>query len=272
MTNILRRVGGLVLAGLMALAGTAAAISAPPAFSGAVEVVEAAPQSTNPDDYPVPVTEAPFGLAQSERVDEGFFDDAVFVGDSISLKLMRYVMAQRKERADFLGEAQFLTSGSLGSANALWEVSSESVHPSYRGTKMLLEDAIAKMGARKVYIMLGMNDVALYGIQSSVENMGKLLRRIQEKSPGVTIYVQSATPRIARVTNKPTNRQIFDYNLALARFCEENGYPFVDVAYAFRDQAGNLPDEYCSDAQIMGMHFTDAACLAWIEFLATHTG
>ena len=43
-----------------------------------------------------------------------FFDDAVFVGDSVSLKLNLYVSAQRKSDSAFMGTAQFLTPGSYG--------------------------------------------------------------------------------------------------------------------------------------------------------------
>ena len=90
-----------------------------------------------------------------------FFDDTVFVGDSVSLKLNLYVSAQRKTDSTFMGTAQFLTPGSYGTGNELKELGSEnSVHPSYNGTEMYLADAIEAMGAKKVFIMLGMNDIA----------------------------------------------------------------------------------------------------------------
>lgn len=68
-----------------------------------------------------------------------FFDDAVFVGDSVSLKLNLYVSAQRKNDNAFMGTAQFLTPGSYGTGNELKELgSNNSVHPSYNGTEMYL--------------------------------------------------------------------------------------------------------------------------------------
>lgn len=227
--------------------------------------------STDPADYELPVCEASFGLQQREAVEHSYFDDAVFIGDSISLKLYYYVKAQRKVNADFLGKAQFLVAGSLGSGNALWEVSSESVHPSYRGTKMLLEDSVAAVGAKKVYIMLGINDVTMYGVDGAVENMQTLIERILQKSPEAEIFVQSATPRIAAMKNKPTNEKLFEYDLKLYEMCVAQGWHFVDVASVMRDEKGNLPDAYCSDAPTMGMHFTDEACQVWVDFLLTHT-
>ncbi len=241
-----------------------------PAMAAAEETVSII--STNPADYPLLKADFEFGIQAGEAVEHEYFDDAVFIGDSISLKLYHYTKQQRQEDEDFLGKAKFLVAGSLGSGNALWKISAESVHPSYQGTKMLLEDAVDAMDAKKVYIMLGINDVALYGIDGSVENMDILIGRILEKSPDAEIYVQSATPRIAAVKSKPTNRMLFEYDLKLYELCVERGWHFVDVASVMRDANGNLYDEYCSDAPTMGMHFTNAACELWVEYLLTHTG
>lgn len=203
-----------------------------------------------------------------EMVDWSWFDDAVFVGDSISLKLTGYVTKMRQSQSNYLGKAQFLTAGSLGSGNALWEVSSESVHPLYQGTKMRLEDSIQLCGAKKLYILLGMNDVGMYGVDGSVANMETLLKLIQEKSPDLEIFVQSATPihkgNELKVLN---NANLLLYNQGLQEMCQRNSWHYVDVASVLTDADGYLPDDYCSDASGMGMHFTDKACEIWVDYL-----
>ena len=224
----------------------------------------------DPEDYPKPVTHRPLGLEEGEPVADRYFNDAVFIGDSITLKLQRYVTERRNAGDECLGRAKFLTAGSLGSGNAMWAVSSDSVHPSYQGEKMRIEKAIELMDAQKVYIMLGMNDVAYYGVEESVENMKALVGLILEKQPGAEIFIQSATPRISKMTSKPTNRMLFDYDILLYNACVENGWHFVDVAYVMRDENGYLYDAYCSDPEDMGMHFTDEGCVAWIDYLETH--
>ncbi len=84
-----------------------------------------------------------------------------------------------------MGTAQFLTPGSYGTGNELKELGSDnSVHPSYNGTEMYLSDAIEAMGAKKVFIMLGMNDIAVYGNDGAVKNMETVLAQIKEKNPG----------------------------------------------------------------------------------------
>lgn len=211
-----------------------------------------------------------YGLVDaSEAVDKTYFDDVAFVGDSVSLKLSYYAMASGE-----LGDAQFFTAGSLGCANALWEVSDKSVHPSYQGTKMRVEDCIANSGAKKVYIMLGMNDIGLYGIDATIENYTTLIGKIKEKSPDVTIVVQSMTPMTSTsniVGKNLNNDNIKTYNERLLELCEEQEWYFVDVASAMYDASGAaLKVEYCSDANEMGVHFTEEGCKAWVEYLVTH--
>ena len=184
----------------------------------------------DPEDYPKPVTHRPLGLEECEPVSGKYFNDAVFIGDSITLKLQRYVTEQRNAGNECLGRAKFLTAGSLGSGNALWDVSKDSVHPSYQGEKMRIEKAVELMDAQKVYIMLGMNDVAYYGIVESIENMKQLVALILERQPTAEIFIQSATPRIAASHSKPTNRMLFDYDILLYNASVENGWHVVDVA------------------------------------------
>lgn len=208
-------------------------------------------------------------VGESAAVDASYFDDAAFVGDSVSLKLSYYAVN------GCLGNAQFFTAGSLGSANALWEVSDESVHPSYQGQKMLVEDCIANSGAKKVYIMLGMNDLGLYGLEDTVKNFETLVDRILEKSPSVQIVVQSMTPMTSTSTiigENLNNDNIKIYNQRLCDLCTEKGWAFVDVASVMYDAEGeNLNRDYCSDPDQLGVHFTEEGCQKWVDYLSTHT-
>ncbi len=218
-------------------------------------------------------TDRPLGIDLSERVEDSYFDDAVFIGDSVTIKLKHYVIDSQNAGGAVLGKCKFLTMGSMGSGNALEKVTSDSIHPSYQGQKMRLEDSVAAMGAKKVYIMLGMNDVALYGTTGAAENLMTLVELIREKSPNALIFIETATPRIRSVNKKPGNKALFEYDLELYRLYREKKLPGVyllDIAWIMRDRDGYLPDQYCSDPEDMGLHFSDEACVAWVEYLYTH--
>ena len=213
-------------------------------------------------------------LPESPRVEDSYFDDAVFIGDSVSLKLNLYVTKSRQNNSTLLGKAQFLTAGSMGSGNALQDVSDDSIHPLYNGQKMSLADAVAASGAKKVYIMLGMNDLAVYGVDGAAANMETLLKGILEKTPDAQIFVQTATPLVKAKnieTNKLNNANMRLYNEKLAEVCAANGWYLVDVCSAVQDSEGNLTLSYCSDPDDMGIHFTDEGCDVWINYLYTHT-
>jgi len=231
------------------------------------------PDDEIPDDPPPP----PFGrVAESERAPDSYFDDAVFIGDSVSIMLQYNAMKIRKDDPTYLGEAQFLTAGSFSYSNALAGISEKSVHPTYQGEKHYIEDSIAKMGAKKVYIMLGMNEIAHYNYDKTFENLAEVVRRILAKSPDVTLFFQSVTPRMENSQGNSLNNDIIHgYNKLLEKYCEDNGYYYLDIASAVADADGHLQSQYCSDpiggGNGMGIHFTYAACEAWTEYLYTHT-
>lgn len=240
-------------------------VTSAPASTG--EVSENETDEPDAPDAPSISVEVPEG---HDPVAASYFDDAAFVGDSVSLKLSYYAMSTGK-----LGNAQFFTSGSLGANNALWEVSDESVHPSYRGEKMLIEDCIKNSGAKKVYLMLGMNDLGLYGIEDTLVAYNTLINNILHKSPDVQIVIQSMTPMTytSNIYGSSLNNDVIrEYNSRLKSYCSEKGYGFADVATVMYDENGqHLNRAYCSDPDDMGVHFTEAGCDAWIDFLYTHT-
>ena len=215
------------------------------------------------------------GLPGNLRVEDSFFNDTVFVGDSVTRKLELYVRNQRKKNPVLLGDARFFSIPSLGSGNLQKPVSRKSAHPKLNGQKMLLEDAVVACKAKKLYIMLGMNDIAIYGIQGSVDNMMTLIGKVRERTPGVEIYVESVTPRVRGKDQKTLNNaNIERYNRLLCETIEKSGLPnlwFVDVASVLRGEDGTLPRKYCSDPGVQGIHFTDAACEIWLDYLYTHT-
>lgn len=235
-------------------------------------VPETEPAVTGAPCEPIPFTPQPMvgAVPESGRVDPSYFNDCVFIGDSVSLKLKMYCAA-----TGALGASQFLAAGSLSSVNALWEVSDSSVHPYYNGVKMKLEDSVPKTGAKKMYIMLGMNEIGSYGIDSAIANITTLIDRIQASAGGIHVYIQSMTPIAKRSTLLnpnglcPANIQL--YNQRLLALCQSRGWSFVDVASVMYDENGYLKESYCSDLDSMGIHFTNEGCAAWVEYLYTHT-
>ncbi len=194
-----------------------------------------------------------------------WFDNSVFVGDSVTLKLSYYCAS----KPEVLGSAEFFCAGSLGYNNALWAIDDPiAVHPYYKGEVHLAEDCASVTGKYNVFIMLGMNDIGLYGVDGAMDSCKKLVSNILEKTPDAKIYLQSVTPMIEKAqVSSFNNTLVKEFNGKLQAYCEESHYKYLDVFSALADDKGNLPLEYCSDPDDMGLHFTDTACQIWADYL-----
>ena len=142
----------------------------------------------------------------------GFFNDAVFVGDSISQTLF-----QQATMYGELGSAQFLVRGGVSIFGFV--IDHNGVY--YRGSEMKVEDAIAAIGAKKVFILLGQNDLSYRSIDETMESWVLFLDAIKEKNPGIEIYLQSCVPEWhPGVLRHDKNEMIDQHNIQLNAFAE----------------------------------------------------
>ena len=201
--------------------------------------------------------EKPAVLREEERIPLDFFADAVILGDSISHILETYCY----DSGD-LGEVMFLCPNSYSVHNAV----SGQLQVWIQGRAHSVEDAIALTGARKVFIMLGVNDVAREGgVPGTMELWQIMLDRIREKSPDVTFYIESCFPVYRYAEYLPDGNGVIDgYNEQLRQFCEDNDCVYVDIAHFFKDEFNALADIYCSDQYV---HITNEAAALWASLL-----
>ncbi len=210
---------------------------------------------------------APTTTTKFIPVVDSFFNDALFVGDSVSLKLKLYCLKQNNNGNYPLGHATFFTAGSYGWNNSLWDPSrSDSVHPLINGRKMKIADAVVASKAKKVFIMLGINDIGPYGPDGTLSAAKTVINDILKKAPNTKIYIQSVTPIYPGCERGGINNSnVKKLNEKLKKYCKDNGYVYLDI---WSQMGGDsLLRDYCSDPNGMGIHFTDTACKKWITYL-----
>ena len=214
-------------------------------------------QPTEPTTQPTQPTEptVPFD-------EEKFFSESVFIGDSVTLGLQNY--CGRNKSA--LHGAKILCAGSYAVRFAIANPNTAEITIKYQGNKVRPEDALAAIGAKRVFIMLGLNDIGLLGIDKTITNWGTLVKNIRAKCPDIEIYIQSGTP-LYKGKGSLNNTNMDKYNGKLQQFCKDNGCFFVNVAEALKDSQGALQKQYCSDEYC---HLTDAGVKAWIAYLKAY--
>lgn len=205
----------------------------------------------------------------SDPVDASWFDDAAFVGDSVSVTLANY-----NSSYGTLGNAKFFCSVSLSQTNALSYQAGNTHLPEYpagSGQHPRIEDGIAASGAKKVYLMLGMNCIAS-GVDRVSQDLVTLVSKIQEKSPGIAVLIESVTPMTAdspRADGSLNNFTIQEFNEKMKTICQEKQWYYVNVAEAVTGDQGALKAEYSGD-KAMGIHFNYDGAAVWANYLLTH--
>ena len=198
------------------------------------------------------------------QVDAGqiadYFKDSVFIGDSVMMGYRNYSMRVNDAA---VGNMKFLVAGSYGAHEALQPVGGGSLHPLYQGKQHPVWESVQLMGAKKVFIDFGLNDLAVG--DDTVECFDTVNSYINELSPDAGINVISMTYVAAGAgKRKLNNTNIRAFNARMQALCAERGWGFVNIADALADSNGDLAARYCSDNYV---HETYEAYAVWTEVL-----
>ena len=203
------------------------------------------------------------GLSRQEA--EAWFADAVFIGDSVTLGWKNYNNNKLASDPAFFGETHFLCEGSYGAGHALEPVSASSMHPVYQGEQHQIWDSIKLMGVKKVFMCFGLNDIAIYGVEGTVTNFGKVCDKILENVPDAKIYIIGAQYMYkGSEMTKLNNTNLRALNAGLRSMCAQRGFKFVDIASHLVDAEGYVLPQYSSDQYV---HQTAAAYDIWADIL-----
>lgn len=201
--------------------------------------------------------EEPFApVPESEAVEDTYFKDAVFLGDSRTEGFSLYSGLEAGAYLYGVGA----TVESVFSKN-VWETP---------GGKVPLLDALAETGCGKVYLMLGINELGWSKWETFYNQYGKVIDRIREDLPDAEIILQSILPVSAKQDAKGSyvnNQRIGVYNEVIRTLAEEKDCALVDVAEALTGEDGCLP----ADLNFDGIHLNPAGCRLWLEYLRTHS-
>ena len=182
--------------------------------------------------------------------DASYFDDAVFVGDSLTIGIQNF--------SGF--NAQFLCMGGLNTKNL-----ETAALPNGKSVLQSIKD---REHLGKLYIMLGTNEVAFNEMDSFMERYSQFIDKVREKFPDVIVYIESIMP-VTKETSQTTgikNDRITIYNEALLKMAKEKQCYYVDVHSYFEGEDGYLPDNIGSD----GIHLGPVKYREMAQYLIAH--
>lgn len=195
-------------------------------------------------------------VPESEPVDDSYFDDAVFIGNSRTEGLKMY---------SGLTKSTFITEVGLTVDSIFTDYCNIS-----GGYKNLAFSELESREFGKVYIMMGMNELGWVYDDVFKEDYGKIIDRIREINPDAVIYIQSILPVSKWKDSNDSTYTIANVdrlNARLRELADEKEVHYVDVAEGIMDEEGYLPYE----ATLDGVHLVPEYCVKWLDYLKTHT-
>lgn len=195
----------------------------------------------------------------SAAVDKSYFDDAIFFGDSISDGIKLYNVADNAAVVAMTG----INTDNINYKKVIDVGGEERV--------TILEAAVQEGPRKKVYIMLGGNGIG-FEKASFIKGYRTFVDSVKEMYPDAVIYLQSMTPVVDDYVNEfdpeMNNQKIDEYNLEILALAKSEQVYYLDVASAFKDENGALPDEA---SPVDGIHFVPEYYHKWFDYLRTHT-
>lgn len=201
-----------------------------------------------PEGYEVPVKEEKPRRFVSDGEVKGFYDRAVFVGDSLMEGYRNYALSAS---SSWSYSSDFLAVRSYSLVHALKPVEKDALQPAYQGVKRNIWDAIPLMDVDRVFLMFGTNDLVGRNPDVIFKDYMKLVAKIRELSPDVEIHIISMTPTYKGANKGVLNRDgVKALNQYLQDGQNEYNYSYVDVYSQLADENGYLPSNLCSDKLI----------------------
>lgn len=197
-------------------------------------------------------------VPENGRVDDSYFSDALFVGDS---RMQGFVL--------YSGLSNVKSYTSVGLAV---DTAYSKKFVQLDGKELTLAEALQQTAPNfgKIYLLFGMNELGWGTWSVFVSKYGGLIDLIQQANPNAVIYLESLIPLTAEKSAKSdwlNNDHVNSFNKMIWQLAADKGVYYLNTAAGLAGEDGTLP----GDASTDGVHLNKEACGKWLEYLKTHT-
>lgn len=192
------------------------------------------------------------------QVDESYFDDAVFIGDSRTQGLLEY--GGIEQRAAFYCKTSLTVYNLFEKPKAFIQEGDE---------KITLEEALTRHSYKKIYLMIGINEMGTGTQESFFEAYARAVYKIRQLQPDAIIFLQGIM-RVAGDKNASdpifNNTNINIRNVMIETLANGQDIFYLDVNEAVCDENGNLHADWTFDQ----IHLKAKYYQVWKEYLLQH--
>ena len=217
--------------------------------------------SADPDSggtQEMPVTSRSPEEVTYTTVEDDYFSDAVFIGDSRTVGMFEY------------GGLENITTFYASTGLTVFKLfDSPIVTVPGQKEKITVEQALSERQFSKIYLMIGINEMGRGTVETFMEKYKEVLAHLQELQPEAVIYLQA----IMRVTTERSNKG--DYinnagidarNAEIAKLADYVQVYYLDVNPLICDETGGMEPSYTFD----GVHLKAQYIPIWKDFLKQH--
>ncbi len=197
-------------------------------------------------------------VPESEPVEDAYFADAVFIGDS---RTDGFRLFSGLEEGDYIVETGL----------SVFKVETEEVKVGKE--EMTVPQALERKAYGKVYVCLGLNELGMRDDQGYYDHYAAFVDLIRAAQPTATVYVQLLIPVNAQkcgekgIADYINNDQIAVYNGLLRQLAQDKRVFLTDPAQVIVDETGQPPYDAVAD----GVHFQKEPYQQWLDYLKRHT-
>ncbi len=191
-------------------------------------------------------------------VEDDYFADAVFIGDSRTVGMYEY--GGLEETAAFYASTGLTVYKLFDSAI---------VKAPGQKKKITVEEALQQNSFAKIYLMVGINEMGTGTVGTFTEKYREVLEHLKELQPDAIIYVQAIMKVTAERSGKGdyiNNEGIDARNAELAKLADNSRVFYLDVNPLVCDETGGMVKSYTSD----GVHLKAKYIDIWKNFLKCH--
>lgn len=191
-------------------------------------------------------------------VDDSYFDDAVFIGDSRTVGMYEYGGLEET--------STFYASTGL-TIYKMFDSKIVSV-PGLK-KKITVEEALSEKQFAKIYLMIGINEMGTGTVETFMKAYGEAVQHLRELQPDAVIYLQAimkVTAERSAQGDYITNEGIEARNEEIAKLADDEKIFYLDVNPCICDDTGGMVASYTYD----GVHLKAQYIPIWLDFLKEH--